>query len=364
MPDTVTDTADQFQFRILQPEDIGECVRIAVANFDEFRDHPQYISQWFERRIAHNPWQSALPGPGVGVWHGSRLIGFRAMFAQPWWLNGKSTVIAFCANTSIDQQYRGKGLATQLISATKNFSAITGSVTAGDITQKAYRKLDYQPIGGESNDFFRLRIGYRGSWEKRVGKPLGQLLGGVCDLGLLWRDRKLFRSEFVLEESRHCGAEFDSLWERAKTAYPSCLERSSRYLNWRLFEFPTCPLQLLSLRDSTGTLRAYAIWHRQSFADSVSIAVLRDVFYLPQDESAIRGLLYHVFSYWRKNGISWGSLEVASPRLTALFKELGYEALGSHGNRYQIYSDPALPKNVLTDWYRSGIDGDYFDHPL
>ncbi|BBL60303.1 GNAT family N-acetyltransferase [Methylomonas koyamae] len=364
MPETVTDTADPFQFRTLQPEDIGECIRIAIANFDEFRDHPQYISQWFERRIVHNPWQSSLPGPGVGVWHGSRLIGFRAMFAQPWWLNGKSTVIAFCANTSVDQQYRGKGLATQLISETKNFSAITGSVTAGDITQKAYRKLDYLPIGGESNDFFRLRIGYRGSWEKRVGKTMGRILGGAFDLGLSWRDRKLYRHEFVLEETGHCGAEFDSLWDSAKAAYPSCLERSSRYLNWRLFEFPTCPLQLLALRDSNGELRAYAIWHRQSFADSVSMAVLRDVFYLPQDEPAIRGLLYHVFAYWRKNGISWGNLEVATPRLTALFKELGYEALGSHGNRYQIYSNPPLPDAVLSEWYRSGIDGDYFDHPL
>ncbi|TPQ28373.1 GNAT family N-acetyltransferase [Methylomonas koyamae] len=364
MPHSVPDTADQFQFRTLQPEDIGACIRIAIANFDEFRDHPEYIHLWFEQRITHNPWQNALPGPGVGVWLDSRLVGFRAMFAQPWWLNGQSRIIAFGANTCIDSEFRGQGLATRLIRFSCGLSDINGSVTAGVITQKSFGACGFLKIGGESNDFFRLRIGYRGSWEKRVGNQLGQILGSFCDLSLRWRDRKLSQPDFTMAEISHCGSEFDSLWERAKTAYPSCAERSSRYLNWRLFEFPTCPLQMLALHDRSGILRAYAIWHRQHLAESIDMAVLRDVFYPPQDEPAIRGLLHHLFAYWRKLGISWGNLEVASPRLTALFRELGYEALSSHGNRYQIYSNPALAENVLTDWYRSGIDGDYFDHPL
>lgn len=360
----MSDVADPFVYGLIQQADIPECLRIAVENFDEFRQHPEYIEQWFERRVLQNPWQADLPGAGVGVWQDRQLIGFRAMFAQPWWLNGQSTVIAFCANTSVDSAFRGKGLATQLIAHSRSFAAITGSVTAGNITQKAYKKLGFTEIGGSDNDFYRLRIGYRGSWEKRAGKALGRMLGGLSDIPLRWRDLKLRSGGFKLQEVLHCDAEFDQLWDSAKPAYLSCLERSSRYLNWRLFDFPTCPLRLFALRDAGGALRAYAIWHQQYFSDSVSMAVLRDVFYPLDDEPALRALLYHLFAYWRDANISWASLEVASPQLTSLFRNLGYQAVPSHGNRYQIYSEPPLADAVLQNWYRSGIDGDYFDHPL
>jgi hypothetical protein len=237
-------------------------------------------------------------------------------------------------------------------------------VTAGVITQKAFKKCGFVEIGGSDNDFYRLRVGYRGSWEKRAGKFLGNLLGSIFDINLRLRNVKLHSGGFKFAEVLHCDTEFDELWERAKAGYTSCLERSSRYLNWRLFDLPTCPLRLFALRDATGKLRAYAIWHQQGFGDAISMAVLRDVFYPLDDEPALQTMLYYLFAYWRENGISWGSLEVASPSLTSLFRSLGYEAVPSRGNRYLIYRQPPLADNILQNWYRSGIDGDYSDHPL
>jgi GNAT superfamily N-acetyltransferase len=356
--------ADHFVYGPIQLADISDCIRIAVANFDEFQQHPEYIQQWFERRIVQNPWQDALPCVGVGVWHNGRLAGFRAMFVQPWWLNGESVTIAFGSNTCVDEQFRGQGLATKLIEHSLEFARFNGTVTAGVITQKAFKKCGFVEIGGSDNDFYRLRVGYRRSWQKRAGKFLGYWLGSLFDINLRLRNVKLHSGGFKFAEVLHCETEFDELWERAKAGYASCLERSSRYLNWRLFDFPTCPLRLFALRDAAGKLRAYAIWHQQGFGDAISMAVLRDVFYPLDDEPALQALLYYLFAYWRENGISWGSLEVASPQLTSLFRSLGYEAVPSRGNRYLIYRQPPLADNILQNWYRSGIDGDYFDHPL
>lgn len=356
--------ADHFVYGPIQLADIPDCVRIAVANFDEFQQHPEYVQQWFECRIVQNPWQNNLPCAGVGVWHNGRLAGFRAMFVQPWWLNGESVTIAFGSNTCVDEQFRGQGLATKLIEHSLEFARFNGTVTAGVITQKAFKKCGFVEIGGSDNDFYRLRVGYRGSWVKRAGKSLGYLLGSIFDINLRLRDDKLHSGGFKFAEVWYCEAEFDELWERAKAGYASCLERSSDYLNWRLFDFSTCPLRLFALRDAAGKLRAYAIWHQQSFGDAIDIAVLRDVFYPLDDEPALLAMLYHLFGYWRESGISWGSLEVASPSLTSLFRRLGYEAVPSRGNRYLIYREPPLADAVLQNWYRSGIDGDYFDHPL
>lgn len=360
-----TESEQVFTHDILFEQHIPDCIRLAVNNFEDFKDQPTHIEQWFTQRIIHNPWQKNLPGIGVGIKHEGRLIAFRAMFAQPWWLNGQATIIAFCANTSVDQHYRGKGLATLLINHSSKFAAITGSTTAGVITQKAYKKLDYVEVGGASNDFFRLRVSFQGSLIKRFGKLLGGLLGRALDLSLQLRDSKLQAQRgFYLKDVVHCDEQFDQLWEREKHGYRSCLERSSAYLNWRLFDAPTCQLHLSALYDATSTLRGFAIWHVQHFSDSVSLAVLRDVFYPLHDETCLQTLLALLIKQWRDQGISWVNLEVASPQLTALFTKLGYQALPSRGNRYQILSELALTPETVNNWFRSGIDGDYFDHPL
>jgi GNAT superfamily N-acetyltransferase len=362
---SLTESKQAFSCETLVENDIPECIRLAVNNFEEFKTHPSRIEQWFEQRIIGNPWQKALPGIGLGIKHEGRLIAFRAMFAQPWWLNGQSMIIAFGANTAVDQPYRGKGLATQLIDNSSKLASITGTTSAGFISQKACKKLGYLEVGGSNNDFFKFRVSFQGSISKRFGKAAGQQLGRLLNVSLQLRDAKLkAQPGFYLKETFHCDAQFDQCWEVAKQGYSACLERSSAYLNWRLFDAPTCPLQLSALYDASSTLRGYAIWHVQQFSDSVGMAVLRDIFYPQQDETCLHSLLALLLSNWRNQGISWASLEVASPQLTALFKTLKYDPLPSHGNRYHIHSKLPLSADTLNNWFRSGLDGDYFDHAL
>ncbi len=200
--------------------------------------------------------------------------------------------------------------------------------------------------------------------QKRFGMQLGRLFGTVFDSKLLLRDFIHKPNEkFYLSEIKRCDQEFNFLWEKAKFNYSSCLEHSSQYLNWRLFDYPTCRLQLSAIKDFNNTLRAYGIWHLNEFSGGVNMAVLRDVFYDTTDEEAVKGLLYCLINHWRGEGISWVSLEVASPLLTALFKRFGYEHVPSRGNRYQIFSNTPMEPAVLRNWYRSGLDGDYFDLP-
>lgn len=365
MHEDLNDKATDFSYVYLLEKDIPDCIDLAKNNFEEFQHSPEHIDLWFKQRIINNPWQKSLPGIGVGIKHKNKLIAFRAMFAQPWWIDGTKTIVAFCANTTVDPAYRGKGLATQMISNSKKFAVITGSSTAGHITQKAYKNLDFNEIGGSDNNFFRLRASYQGSFQGRLGKPLGSIIGRVFDYGMMFYglNNKPKNNFFLSEESR-CGDEFDHFWENSKWGYISCLDRSSEYLNWRIFDFPTCPLHLTSLRDPSGTLRGYGIWHVVRFSEYITMAVLRDIFYPVNDDAALRALLYLLIEKVRNAGISWISLEVASPQLTALFYTLGYEHVSSQGNRYQIFSKSTIDPEILKGWYRSGLDGDYFDLPL
>lgn len=344
--------------------DLPECIDMARRSFDQFAGDAGTgaVANWFDARISNNPWQRGLDGIGLGIRDGTRLIAFRAMFAQPWWINGRPTVIAFAAHTCIEPGYRGCGLGGRLIAASRDFADLTGSTSAGSLTQKVYKKQGFEAVGGESNDFFRLRASYEGSMKSRLGGALGQVVGGLCDAFTRGPEAALGGARgFRLEEPRLCSAEFDELWERSRAGFASCLERSSRYLNWRLFEHPTQPLSLVALRDASDRLRGYGIWHEVKYSKHVSCAVLRDLFCAKDDEEGLRAALFLIIRHWRRLGMTWVSLEVASKRLTRLFESLGYERQPSIGNRYHLHSRQVLKRETLADWFRSGLDGDYFD---
>ncbi len=350
------------EFCRLGVEDISECIALAVRSFDHFQNNADAIRHWFEARIMRNPWQASLDGIGVGVRDRGKLVAFRAMFAQPWWIEGRSTVIAFAAHTCIEPAYRGARLGSAMIANSRAFADLTGSASAGNITQKVYSKQGFVAVGGESNDFFRMRVSYVGSMQKRLGEIIGKVVGGAIDAVSKRPGSRLGDArDFRLEECASCSGEFDDLWTRARSSDPSGIERSSVYLNWRLFDQPTLLMSLLALRDSRNNLRGYGIWHELRYSENVSCAVLRDLFVADDDEEARCAFMVHAMSHWRSRGISWASLEVASPRLTHFFESQGYERLPSKGNRYHVYSKRALRAETLGGWFRSGLDGDYFD---
>ena len=346
----------------LSERDIPACVAMAQESFSDFQGNPEAVAQWFEARILRNPWQPLLEGIGVGIRKAGELVAFRAMFAQPWWMNGQETVVAFAAHTAVDQAYRGQGLGFALVEASSSFAGLTGSTSAGSATQKIYARQGFVPIGGDGNGFHQCRVGYAGSLHRRVGGTAARVLGRLLDLTLdaRWtRIRTSARGEF--RQIERCDHEVDRLWSNVQVEESSCLLRSARYLNWRVFDEPTCDLRLGSFRDRTGKLRAVAAWATLDFPGGVRCAVLRDVLVCRSDEEAVRGLFAELLLYWRRDGFTWARFEVSSTALERLYCEMGLDAVHSHGNRYWIHAHPSLASEITNDWFRSGLDGDYFD---
>ncbi len=346
----------------LAPADIPDCIDIVRRSFDYFGGDAEAVRNWFDARIVHNPWQSSLDGIGVGARDRGKLVAFRAMFAQPWWIEGQSTVVAFAAHTCIEPAYRGGGLGGQLIAVSRDFAALTGSTSAGNITQRVYRKQGFVGIGGRGNDFFRLRTSYVGSLRSRLGGLLGRVVGSAVDALATGAEAQLGNAlGFRLQPVTTCSDAFDDLWASAKPGYASCLERSSRYLNWRVFNQPTHPLSMVELRDGQDRLCGYGIWHVLQYSTHVTCAVLRDLFVAHDDDAALRALMLLLIRHWRRAGVTWANLELASNRLTPLFASLGYEPIPSVGNRYHVHSRQTLKRATIDGWFRSGLDGDYFD---
>ncbi|RNC69638.1 MAG: hypothetical protein ED859_07470 [Desulfuromonadales bacterium] len=356
MTGTRSDMLHSCRLEFLTADDLPECVALVAETFSL---QPETVADWFEKRVNGNPWQPALKGCGVAFRKERELVAFRAMFAQPWWFMGQDTVVAFAAHTCAKKEFRGQGLGAELIRRSRDCAKVTGSTTAGVATQPIYAANNFTVVG-EDNDFYRCRVSYRKSLEKRTGGFLGSA-GAVMDFVLLPGTRYGGAKNFSFSLIQQCDERFDELWDRSRGGYASCLARTSTYLNWRLFDYPTCPLSMGAVFDGSQRLRAYGVWHVVTFDQHVRMAVLRDLFAPVDDRAAIMGLVCHLLAYWRKEGITWASFEVAHPGITSLFREAGFTHTPSIGSRYYVHDPAGMEDVVVRGWLRSGLDGDYFD---
>lgn len=351
-----------FELAQLPVEALSECLQVVDRGFDELQGRGESVRRWFEQRVLSNPWQSALPGIGIGLRRQGELVALRAMFAQPWWLEGRETVVAFAAHTAVLPAYQGQGLGRHLVDASRSVTHLTGSTTAGNVTQKLYARLGFHPVGGDDNGFFRRRISLVGALRSRLGATVGTPLGRVLDPSFALLEWHLRAPRgWRLHPVDRCGAEFDSLWAAVRASERSCLRRDAAFLQWRLFDRPTASLRLSALRDQQGRLRAAATWAVQRYSQHVRAASLRDILCPGDEAETLVALTGSLLAQWRDEGLSWASIEVSSPRLRRFFSESGFTPVSSNGNRYWVAGHDALPVATLDAWYRSGLDGDYFD---
>ncbi|MDX9964218.1 hypothetical protein [Desulfobacter postgatei] len=346
-----------FRWGDITENDFGSCAELGGKTFSIDRN---IMFEWFRKRLAHNPWQNESNSMGIGLWRDNTLMGYRAMSRQPWWMEGRQGGISFAAQTVMSTELRGMGLGNELIRRSSMCGDFTGSTSAGVVSQKIYSKLGFHAIGAD-NHFYRSRVSFAGTMSKRfgvVGKMLAPAMEKISGLS-----GKYVSDGLRFQQLERCDERFDELWLRARKGYRSCLVRSSAYLNWRIFDHPTCPLYISGIfeDDGRGPLRAFAVWHVQAFDKHVKMAALRDLFSEVDDDTARKLLLATLFETWRKMRISWASLEVAHPSVTKLFDNMGFEQVPSKGGRYHISANKALDDGVKAEWFRSGLDGDYFD---
>ncbi len=336
-------------------DDLAACGQIIA---EVFSLAPAAVADWLTKRLVDNPWQRDLAAPGVVAVRDGRIVAFRALFAQRWWLEGEEHTLAWAANTCMPESLRGCGLGTRMVDAGGAVGPITASSSSGLVTQPIYQKLGYLPLGSD-NDVHDLRVSFCPSLAKRIGRAPAWVVGSLLDTlrplpGHIppgWR----------IEAFERADARFDVLWRETRVDWPAARLRDAAALNERLVTLATQALSRVALFDPSDRLRGFAIWHVQQHDAHVSDAVLRDAWTSRHDATALEAMLGLLLRRWRRAGVARALIEVANPLITPLLARLGFIHRPSHGVRYQVLARPPLAEATLAGWFRSGLDGDYMD---
>ena len=126
---------------------------------------------------------------------------------------------------------------------------------------------------------------------RRVGPALGAAAGPI--LGLAWRalhpEAPARETGIEVRTVTGFGAEYDTLWERARASYAMCVRRDAAYLEWK---YARCPHRRYALREARreGKLLGFAVSRHEDYR-GLRLGWIVDVFARADDHDAKDALI-------------------------------------------------------------------------
>ncbi len=276
---------------------------------------------------------------------------------------GEKRVIAHQAlDTVVDPVCRGKGVFVGLGRAFYGAAAAWGAEIAyGFPNENAapgwFGKLDWAQLGTPPFLVKPLNAGY---FARRVLGAAGALFDAV-PLSLTGRPSGAGRAVTV---TRFDGR-VDALWETFSGAIPCAVDRTSDYLNWRLFDHPTATYETRAVFADDGTMTAFVTTH---LADKHGgrIGYVMEVMHRPDAMADAVMLLQLAISDMRRQKtdaiLAWAAPHAPNYRV---FRKAGFLPMPDRIRPIHLYFGgkplSAWTAPVMTrpqDWYLSYLDSD------
>lgn len=200
------------------------------------------------------------------------------------------------------QEARGKGIGARLFTAWSDSVEVALGLGLTPSSYGLFKKLGYDDVGPVP--FFQKVVDPAAIVRRRVGHalavPLGRLLG-LC-LRLLRPESVVRGSHVEVQPVTGFSADYDTLWERCRSAYAMCVRRDQAYLDWK---YVACPIREYELREARkdGLLTGFAVSRHEDYK-GLRLGWLIDVFALPHDHETKDALIGSVLDSFRAAGVA------------------------------------------------------------
>jgi GNAT superfamily N-acetyltransferase len=277
------------EVRLAGPTDLARIARFLIPlggkSFEE-RFPDATVEDFYRWKYFANPLGDAIVGIATAA---DSVVSVVAATPKRIWLSGKTVLAYELGDFLTDENYRGRGLFSQLIELVCREAGAHGSplvyvrpndvsfpILVGKLSFHEAQRIDARRFVVPSHTLSR-----------KTGIPAGLLR--LSGMDWLLQRRCIPRSPggaVTVVPVERFGEETDQLWQRASAGYDFALMRDSSYLNWRFSDCPTRYQMWLALRN--GQAVGFLV---TSANRTVPTAALVDLFTESRDGEAVRALL-------------------------------------------------------------------------
>lgn len=275
--------------------------------------------QW---QYLQNPHTSSA-GPEIWVARegGSVLGQYASMPVVLWWA-GREVRSSWGMDVFLRPEARGKGVGARLFTTWSDFVEVALGLGLTPSSYGLFKKLRYADVGPVP--FFQKVLDARAVATRRLGPWLGRLAAPLVSAGLALRHPERGRADDALEVQgiSAFSAEYDTLWERARSGYAMCVRRDAAYLRWKYRDCPHVRYDLLEARRD-GTLRGFAV-SRVAEHEGLKLGWILDLFTAADDEAARDALIAALLAGFRRAGVARAQAFAMSAALQAGLRRRGF----------------------------------------
>lgn len=345
------------------PEDESKILELYVAVFGKAMARSKW--QWL---FVHNAFSRAIVY--VAKAGDGRIVGHYAMIPQPFFDGGRGALAALSIQSMVHPSFQKRGILKALAAAAAKQldedGVKMGMAFLNDESLHVYTThFGWTPMEGPNPIFVTVL-----RWDSSIADALklgalGRRWSRVlAEVARLTFRRAAPRRSFdgTIRRVDRFDERVDALWERFSASLGRSVDRSARYLNWRLVDNPDL-YQIHICEDAGGGMRGFVVT-KTEFKFGISFGYLVELIFDVGDIDAGVALASHAQELLTAQGCYMATtLTAGSPDVERVLRRTGFRRLPrkvmAHGIHFCFKSlGTGVSGAIRPEWFLSWLDHD------
>ena len=304
------------------------------------------------------------------VMDGERVAGSMGHLPADYMIKGEKTPVRITHDLLVDQDYRGKGLARQLVdNAISKGDFFPGGMWMTVPCYKIHRSCGFDDIVAPRTrtlildpKAFALHQNYHFAKRAVAQKVLGVIRSRAVKKASATRKRST--GGLSLREIREFNSHLDGIWIPLLSSYDITACRDAAFLNWKYAHHPIVRYRIL-LAERNGKATGYLVWRLPYSREQKNRAVIVDYLVERGDAETFRAMVSAVILEASEKSVETLSIMTTQSWAVKLIKALGF--LTSRGKHTWVVAnwERYIPRDWLNNYDHWHIclgdsDGDYW----
>jgi GNAT superfamily N-acetyltransferase len=236
-----------------------------------------------------------------------------------WW-GGREVRAAWATDYFVAPEAEGRGYGVALARAWMEGVEVALALGLSPASYLICKRLGFRDLG--EVPFFQAVVDPGAILRRRWGRLAAAAPLLTAAWRLLRRPGARLSGDVEVLPAGEIGAEYDALWDRARTGFAACVRRDAAYVQWKYRRAPHVRHDILEARRG-GELTGFVVSRHDDYR-GLRIGWIVDLFAAPADRPTRNALIAGVISAFSQAGVARAQVFCTSTLLAADLRHHGF----------------------------------------